>query len=60
LLRALDQTLKAGDCTVTGYYLDEDKDGFGNPSKPFQACEAPEGYVTNRDDTDDTNAKIHP
>jgi len=35
-------------------------DGFGNPAKPFQACTAPERYVANMDDTDDTNPKIHP
>jgi len=57
LLRALDQTLKAGDCAVTTFYRDEDGDGFGNPARPFQACSAPAGYVTNRDDADDTNAK---
>jgi chitinase len=60
LLRALDQTLKAGNCVVTAFYRDEDGDGFGNPSKPFQSCSAPAGYVSNRDDTDDSNARIHP
>ncbi|MEI6049781.1 MAG: glycosyl hydrolase family 18 protein [Bacteroidota bacterium] len=59
LLRALDQTLKAGDCAVTSFYRDEDGDSFGNPAKPFQACTAPEGYVSNMDDADDTNAKVH-
>jgi len=52
LLRALDQTIQAGDCEVTTFYKDEDGDGLGDPSKPFQACEAPEGYVDNRDETD--------
>jgi len=60
LLRALDQTLKAGDCEVMTYYRDEDGDGFGNLAKPLQACTAPEGYVDNKDDTDDTNSKLHP
>jgi chitinase len=60
LLKALDQTLKAGDCDVKSFYKDEDGDGFGNPAKPFQACSAPQGYVSNKDDTDDTNPKIHP
>jgi chitinase len=58
LLRALYQTLKAGDCAVTSFYKDEDRDGFGNPSKPVQSCDAPDGYVTNREDADDTNPKI--
>jgi chitinase len=52
LMRALDQTIKAGDCEVKTFYKDEDGDGLGNPSCPIQACEAPEGYVDNRDDTD--------
>ena len=60
LLRALDQTIKAGSAPVTTFYKDEDGDGFGNQTKPFQAGVAPQGYVSNRDDTDDTNAKIHP
>jgi chitinase len=59
LLSALDQTLKAGDCDVKSFYKDEDGDGFGNPAKPFQACTAPQGYVSNRDDADDSNSKIH-
>ena len=53
LLRALDQTIQAGDCEVNTFYKDEDGDGLGDPSRPFQACEAPEGYVDNRDDLDD-------
>jgi chitinase len=60
LLRAMDQTLKAGDCAVTSFFRDEDGDGFGNPAKPYQSCTAPEGYVANKDDTDDANPKVHP
>lgn len=59
LLRALDQTVKATG-PVTAFYRDEDGDGFGNPAKPLHATEQPEGYVTNRDDMDDTNKKIFP
>ncbi len=60
LLRALDQALKAGNCAVTTFYKDEDGDGFGNAAKPFQSCAALAGYVSNRQDTDDTNIKKHP
>jgi GH18 family chitinase len=60
LLRALSQTLEAGNCPVVTFYKDEDGDGFGDMTKPYQACSAPEGYVTNMDDKDDTNAKVHP
>jgi chitinase len=60
LLRALDQTLKSGDCEITTFFRDEDGDGFGNPAKPLQACSAPEGYAANMSDTDDANPKVHP
>ncbi len=59
LLRALDQTLKARNCSVVTSYRDEDGDGYGNFAKPFQACTVPTGYVSNRDDADDTNARKH-
>ncbi len=48
LMRAMDQTIKAGDCDVRTFYKDPDGDGLGDPSHPIQACEAPEGYVDNR------------
>ncbi len=57
LLRAIDQTLKAGDCKVTTFFKDEDGDGYGNMAKPFQACTVPVGYVDNMDDSDDSNPK---
>ena len=50
LLRTIDRTIKAGDCEVKTFYLDADSDGLGDPSHPTQACEAPEGYVSNRED----------
>lgn len=53
LLRAIDQTIAAGDCDVISFYKDEDGDGLGDPQRPFQACTAPDGYVDNRDDLDD-------
>ena len=59
LLRALDQTLKAGDCEVKSFYRDTDGDGFGDLTYPVQACTCPAGYVANMDDKDDTNPKIH-
>jgi chitinase len=60
LLRALDQTIKAGNCEVKTFYKDEDGDGFGDLAKPFQACQAPAGYVADNRDTDDSKAKVHP
>ncbi len=46
LLDAINQTLKAGDCQVITFYRDEDGDGYGDVARPFQACSAPQGYVT--------------
>lgn len=59
LLRAMDQTIKAGDCVVKAFFRDEDGDGYGNMAKPFHACTAPPGYVANMDDSDDTNPDKH-
>jgi chitinase len=60
LLRALDQTAKAGDCSVQTFFRDEDGDGFGDIRKPFQACKAPAGYVSDNRDTDGSDPKVHP
>jgi len=60
LLKAIDQTLKASGCAVTTFFRDEDGDGYGNLAKPFQACQAPAGYVAKSGDTDDSNPKVHP
>ncbi len=60
LLRALDQTIKAGNCAVGTFFRDEDGDGFGDVTKPFQACKVPAGYVSDNRDTDDRNPAVHP
>ena len=52
LLRTIDRTIKVGDCDAKTFYKDTDGDGLGDPSLPTQACDAPEGYVANREDTD--------
>ena len=38
----------------TTWYQDADEDGLGNPEINQSACEQPDGYVNNSDDTDDT------
>ena len=50
LMRAVHQTVMAGDCEVKTFFRDEDGDGIGDPNKPFQACEAPKGYVEKKHD----------
>lgn len=43
------------------WYLDSDKDGFGDPKKATSSCTAPSSqYVSNNFDCDDTNANISP
>jgi hypothetical protein len=43
------------------YYADNDADTYGDLfDEVVTACEAPEGYVVNSEDCDDTNASIHP
>ncbi len=60
LLRAIDQTIKAGKCDVKTFYKDGDADGFGDLTRPLEACEAPPGYVSDSRDTDDSDASKHP
>ncbi|MCV6631694.1 MAG: DUF6443 domain-containing protein, partial [Flavobacteriaceae bacterium] len=45
------------------WYIDRDKDGFGDPNGPpvvFLACKAPSGYVGNALDCNDNDKNIHP
>lgn len=60
LLRAIVQTLEAGNCDVKTFFKDADGDGFGDLSRPLQACDAPAGYVPDNRDTNDSDAKAHP
>lgn len=41
------------------FYRDSDNDSYGSTAG-IQACSAPEGYVANSGDCDDTNPNIHP
>ncbi len=42
------------------FFLDEDQDGFGTPDSTIQDCQAPQGFVANSNDCDDTNPFINP
>lgn len=57
LLRAVHQTVMAGDCEVKTFYRDEDGDGIGDPNRPFQACEPPKGYVEKKHDWPSATAR---
>lgn len=43
-------------CVPRTFYADADGDGRGDPAVSTEACVAPEGYVDNADDCDDTCA----
>jgi hypothetical protein len=44
----------------TTFYQDFDGDTYGNAAVSQQACSAPNGYVANSTDCNDTNVAIHP
>jgi gliding motility-associated-like protein len=45
---------------ATTWYLDDDGDGFGDPSVAVTSCDAPSGYITDNTDCDDSDANINP
>ncbi|WP_190809863.1 hypothetical protein [Flagellimonas sp. S3867] len=52
---------KDDDCEKETYYLDFDKDGYGDSSKSETACKKPEGnYVLVGGDTNDEDANVNP
>lgn len=42
------------------YYVDEDKDGYGHPTKSVEACSKPNGYALENTDCADTDETRHP
>jgi hypothetical protein len=59
LLKALDQAVKLVGCEAKIFFKDEDGDGFGDITRPFTACEAPDGYVADNTDSNDTDKNVH-
>jgi N-acetylneuraminic acid mutarotase len=47
-------------CEQSTWYRDSDGDGFGNPADSVSACTAPDGYVADGTDCDDSSPSIHP
>ena len=60
LFTSLNFSCKKSDepCVKKTWYLDADGDGKGDKSKPYDACEQPNGYVANSDDDNDNPIKI--
>jgi MYXO-CTERM domain-containing protein len=53
----------ADDAAATGqstFYADSDSDNYGDPANPISACDAPEGYVVDKTDCDDTKYAVNP
>ncbi|MFA6131754.1 MAG: putative metal-binding motif-containing protein [Patescibacteria group bacterium] len=50
----------ADDGLMVTQYRDADSDGYGDPLVSTEDCAVLEGYVTNDDDCDDTDAAYHP
>ena len=46
--------------TSATYYLDNDGDGFGNPTSPVVSDSPPIGYVTDNTDCDDNDLTVNP
>jgi len=44
----------------SGWYLDADEDGYGDPHEAVVACAAPEGHVAAGTDCDDADDAFHP
>jgi len=42
------------------FYLDNDNDGYGDANSTITGCTAPQGYVTDNTDCDDTDTGISP
>ncbi len=42
------------------WYTDEDLDGYGDPGRTAEACDAPSGTVEDASDCDDGEASVHP
>ncbi|MBK6484813.1 MAG: T9SS type A sorting domain-containing protein [Chitinophagaceae bacterium] len=47
-------------CFTSDFYFDGDQDGFGNALLHVSACSAPQGYVSNNADCNDSNSSIYP
>ncbi len=45
---------------TTTFYADADGDGYGDAGSTTEACELPEGYVTDNTDCNDADATINP
>lgn len=45
---------------LSRFFMDQDDDGFGDPSSPLEACQQPTGAIGNALDCDDADPSIYP
>jgi len=55
-----DGAVDNGASDAVSWYLDIDRDGYGTDINPVASCDAPDGYVADGADCDDTNAAFNP
>ncbi len=55
-----DGTTDEGATDATDWYLDSDGDGYGDLAMPTTECNAPEGYVADGTDCNDTDPAVNP
>ena len=60
ILLAISSCQKNDPCTKLNWYQDADGDNYGNPNNSKQACEQPDGFVSDNTDFDDMNASAYP
>ncbi len=51
---------EAGAAGETTWYMDLDRDGYGNALESVRACDQPDGYVADATDCDDVDGSVHP
>jgi len=47
-------------CEMQTFFRDSDGDNYGDPNNSTSTCEAPEDYISDNTDCDDSNPKINP
>ena len=55
-----DEIIDIGTLDAPIWYPDADLDGYGTVEGGQQSCDAPEGFVSDETDCDDTNAAVNP